>query len=86
MMIKKAVPTNEQQLIINESGNIVITARPGSGKTVTIVEKIKLISNELLDYQGVIAISFTKKASEELQIRCKRMNIPRKCSFFWDFG
>lgn len=82
MMIKKAVPTNEQQLIINESGNIVITARPGSGKTFTIVEKIKLISNELLDYQGVIAISFTKKASEELQIRCKRMNIPRKCSFF----
>lgn len=80
MMIKKAVPTNEQQLIINESGNIVITARPGSGKTFTIVEKIKLISNELLDYQGVIAISFTKKASEELQIRCKRMNIPRKCS------
>ncbi|XZK75503.1 UvrD-helicase domain-containing protein [Clostridium perfringens] len=81
-MNKKVVPTDEQQLIIDEPGNVVITARPGSGKTFTIVEKIKLISNELLDYQGVIAISFTRKASEELQIRCKRMNIAKKCSFF----
>ncbi|MGV1062735.1 UvrD-helicase domain-containing protein [Clostridium perfringens] len=82
MMLKESVPTSEQQAIIDEPGNIVITARPGSGKTFTIVEKIKLISKELLDYQGVIAISFTKKASEELQVRCKRMNIPKKCSFF----
>lgn len=81
-MNKKVVTTDEQQLIIDEPGNIVITARPGSGKTFTIVEKIKLISNELLDYQGVIAISFTRKASEELQIRCKIMNIAKKCSFF----
>ena len=81
-MNKKVVTTDEQQLIIDEAGNIVITARPGSGKTFTIVEKIKLISNELLDYQGVIAISFTRKASEELQIRCKIMNIAKKCSFF----
>ena len=82
MMLKEAVPTIEQQAIIYEPGSIVITARPGSGKTFTIIEKIKLISEELLDYQGVIAISFTKKSSEELQVRCKKMNIPKKCSFF----
>lgn len=75
-------PTKEQQTIIDEPGNIVVTARPGSGKTFTIVEKIKSISENLLDYQGVIAISFTRKASEELRIRCKRKNIPKKSSFF----
>lgn len=82
MMLRETMPTDEQQAILDEPGNVVVIARPGSGKTFTIVEKIKLISNELLDYQGVIAISFTGKASEELQIRCKRKNIPRKCSFF----
>lgn len=81
-MNKDVIPSEEQQKIIDEPGNIVITARPGSGKTFTIVEKIKNISDDLLDYQGVIAISFTKKASEELRIRCKKNNIPRKASFF----
>lgn len=51
-------PTDEQVKIINEQGNLVITAKPGSGKTFTIVEKIVNISNNLLNYQGVIAISF----------------------------
>lgn len=81
-MLSEAVATSEQQAIIDECGNVVVTARPGSGKTFTIVEKIKIISEKLLDYQGVIAISFTKKASEELQGRCKKKNIPKKCSFF----
>lgn len=81
-MAKINKPTQEQQLIIDDPGNIVVTARPGSGKTFTIVEKIKKISNELLDYQGVIAISFTRKASEELRLRCKRKNISKKSSFF----
>lgn len=81
-MSKENKPTAEQQAIIDYLGNMVVTAKPGSGKTFTIVEKIKSISNELLDYQGVIAISFTRKASEELKIRCKRSNIPNKGSFF----
>lgn len=80
--MNKNEPTAEQQEIINAQGNIVITARPGSGKTFTIVEKIKLISESLLDYQGVVAISFTKKASQELQVRCKKLNIKKKNSFF----
>ena len=77
MLMNKNEPTAEQQEIINAQGNIVITARPGSGKTFTIVEKIKLISESLLDYQGVVAISFTKKASQELQVRCKKLNIKK---------
>lgn len=80
--MNKSKPTVEQQEIINSKGNIVITARPGSGKTFTIVEKIKLISESLLDYEGVVAISFTRKASQELQKRCKKLNIPKKSSFF----
>lgn len=75
-------PTEEQRLIIDSPGNIVVTAKPGSGKTYTIVEKIAKIVTSLPDYKGVIAISYTNKASDELKKRCKQKNITAKQSFF----
>ncbi|EKC6444274.1 UvrD-helicase domain-containing protein [Staphylococcus pseudintermedius] len=68
-------PTSEQVRIIENQGNLVVTAKPGSGKTYTIVEKILDVSKGLLSYQGVIAISFTRKASQELEQRFKRKNL-----------
>ena len=35
--------SDEQKEIIKDKNNLVIIARPGSGKTYTIVEKIQLI-------------------------------------------
>ena len=75
-------PTKEQKAILNHDGNIVVTANPGSGKTYTIVEKIGDVLSELPSYKGVIAISFTNKASDELKKRCKRKGIDPKHSFF----
>lgn len=60
-------PTDEQKRIIRHDGNIVVTAKPGSGKTYTIVEKIADILPDLPAHKGVIAISFTNKASDELK-------------------
>ena len=62
-MVKE--PTEEQSKILQQKGNIVITAKPGSGKTYTIVEKIARVIPDLPEYKGVIAISFTNKASEQ---------------------
>lgn len=75
-------PTDEQQLIIDDTGNIVVTAKPGSGKTFTIVEKINQVSQGLHDHQGVIAISFTRKASRELEQRAIHRGIPKRLSFY----
>ena len=80
-MGKNIKPSPEQKKIIEHQENTVITAKPGSGKTFTIVEKISSISDSLLDYQGVIAISFTRKASQELELRFKRKGIERKNHF-----
>ena len=68
-MVKE--PTEEQSKILQQKGNIVITAKPGSGKTYTIVEKIARVIPDLPEYKGVIAISFTNKASvsKGVQIR-----------------
>lgn len=75
-------PTNEQKAILNYNGNTVVTANPGSGKTYTVVEKIGKVLHDLPSYKGIIAISFTNKASDELKKRCKRKGINAKSSFF----
>jgi superfamily I DNA/RNA helicase len=75
-------PTKEQQAILDSRGNLVIIANPGSGKTYVISEKIKQVLPELLEYQGVVAISYTNKASLELRTRCLSNGIPPKASFF----
>ncbi len=59
--------TKEQSIAIEYPSSMVLTACPGSGKTAVIVSKIV---NDLAlcnDYQGVIAISYTNKASDELK-------------------
>lgn len=70
----------EQKEIYNHKGNAVVIANPGSGKTFIICEKIKAIVYDLLDYEGVIAISYTNKASKELKDRLN--NINTKASYF----
>ena len=74
-------PSREQNDILNYKGNIVVLAKPGSGKTYTVCIKIKkIIEEELLNYEGIIAISYTNKASKELKNRIKNINI--KGSYF----
>ena len=75
-------PTNQQQKIIGASGNLVIVANPGSGKTFVLSEKIKTILPELIETKGVIAISYTNKASQELKSRCLKNGLAPKASFF----
>ena len=75
-------PTQEQRNILEYQGTAVITARPGSGKTYTVVEKIAQVLDPLPDFKGVIAISFTNKASDELKSRCKCKGVKTKQSFF----
>ncbi|WP_165062950.1 UvrD-helicase domain-containing protein [Adlercreutzia sp. ZJ154] len=75
-------PTPEQQAAIEHLGNAVVTARPGSGKTFTLVRMIAQEASDLLSYQGIIAISYTNKASDELEERCDSFGIDRASSFF----
>ncbi|WPO68390.1 ATP-dependent helicase [Acinetobacter haemolyticus] len=74
--------TKQQELAINYSYNMVITACPGSGKTTVVEEKIRNILPTIKAHQGIVAITFTKKASQELRLRCKRNNYDTKQSFF----
>lgn len=74
--------TKQQIAAIEHPGNLIITACPGSGKTTVISEKIRNEMVALKRHQGVIAITFTRKASKELARRCTRGGKETKSSFF----
>lgn len=74
--------TPEQEVIIKDNSNLVVIARPGSGKTQVLSIKIRNILDNLPEFKGVIAISYTNKASDELKKRSLRGGINEKGSFF----
>lgn len=75
-------PTPEQKRVLEETKHCAVIASPGSGKTFTLSVKIKGILPTLPDHKGVVAISFTNKASDELKRRCLSSGLDPKCSFF----
>lgn len=61
--------STEQANIVNAPlGPILVTATAGSGKTRVLVERVRyLLSANPLD--GILALTFTNKAAEEMQLR-----------------
>lgn len=80
-MNQKFELSEEQKEIISYDGNTVVLANPGSGKTTTMSYKIKEILSKS-KYKGVIAISYTNKASEELKTKVKGLVEDIKFSYF----
>ncbi|HDU8343363.1 TPA: ATP-dependent helicase [Proteus mirabilis] len=76
------IPTKQQIRAIEYLDSLVITACPGSGKTTVIAEKISSSLKLNKSYQGIIGITFTKKASAELKRRCSSNAKDLKSSFF----
>ena len=75
-------PTVEQKSAIDYPDSMVVIAKPGSGKTFVVSEKVRNVLQVLQPHQGVIAISYTNKASAELKRRCTHNGIDQKSSFF----
>ena len=56
--------------IEHEEGNLLVSASAGSGKTRTMVNRIlRLIAEKKVDVSEILAITFTKKAAQELKDR-----------------
>lgn len=75
-------PTEQQKIIIDYNGNSVVIAAPGSGKTFVVSQKIKRNLLDLKNHEGIIAISYTNKASNELKNRSLSNGENPKSSFF----
>lgn len=58
----------QSQIVLDSSKHLLVVAGAGSGKTLTILGKIKyLVENRNVDPNEIICISFTKAASEDLK-------------------
>lgn len=81
-MEKTLYPTKEQKAVIDYNSSLVAIAKPGSGKTFVLSQLIKKILPILPQHSGVIAISYTNKASNELKRRSSTSGTNVKRSFF----
>ena len=66
--------TDEQRAFLQASGNIVLHACPGSGKTSVVAQKlIQYITEWFRPHQGVAVLSFTNVASEEVEKQTRKI-------------
>ena len=80
-------PDKYQKKAINSKAkNLLILAGAGSGKTYTIVEKIKKIIKDGVKGNEILCISFTKEAALSLHNNLKKQNIDIKVKTFHSLG
>jgi len=64
--------TEEQKKIIFEEGDLIVIAGPGTGKTYTLVNKIKYLLENNNTPEKILVLTFSLKTSQELKVRLER--------------
>ncbi len=66
----------QKKAIISQQENILCVAGAGSGKTTVLTKRIEFLSKfKSVNQNKILAITFTKKAKEEMQHRLKELQI-----------
>lgn len=66
----------EQKQIVQSSGNILVTACPGGGKTRTLIHKIAYELDQCKENSKmIVAITYTNAAADEIESRIEKMGI-----------
>jgi DNA helicase-4 len=83
---KKLDDQQRTALITDEYSNLII-AGAGSGKTLTIIGKVKyLIEKKNVKPENILLLSFTKKTVEELNERLKSIGLNARATTFHKLG
>ena len=64
--------TPEQQKIIDNQGNTIVIANPGTGKTTTLSFKIISLLNQNVNPEDILCITYTEKAKKEMYDAIKK--------------
>ena len=79
----KNLSEEQRQAVEAMDDNILVSAGPGSGKTVVIVNRVyNLIKNKGVSPRNIIVITFTKAAANHMRKRFLAIS-GEGVSFFW---
>ncbi len=72
-----AEPTPQQAAAINKEGRVIVSASAGSGKTFVMIERLVSYVEKGGDLDGVLAVTFTKKAAAQMKEKLRSALIKR---------
>ena len=76
----------QKKVIKNKSKNLLVVAAAGSGKTLTIVYKIKKLIKKGVKPEEILCVTFTKAAAHSLHVKLQKENINLKVNTFHSLG
>jgi helicase, uvrD/REP family protein len=83
----KSLDDQQRQAIITDEYSNLIIAGAGSGKTLTILGKVKyLVEKRNIDPSKILLLSFTRKTVEELNQRLRNLGMKTKATTFHKLG
>src|SRR5580704_8180213 len=75
-------PTDEQARVIGHHGSAFVSACPGAGKTLVLVERARvLLKDRTSSGKGIAFLSFTNAAVSELERRLREEGLLRSPPF-----
>ena len=84
--ISSNLSVEQRAAVFSENRNLLVTAGPGSGKTVVIVNRIiYLINHKKIDPKNIIVITFTRAAAINMKNRYTAINGKERVPFFGTF-
>src|SRR5436309_11082077 len=66
----------QQEATVQEDERNLIVAAAGSGKTRTLIAKVRYLLERRVVPTNILAVTFTNKATEEMEDRLKQMSVP----------
>ena len=77
----------QRRVVLSDEDYTLVIAGAGAGKTTTIEAKVKyLVDKKDVDPDRILIVSFTKKATDELRDRFKKLEIPVNIATFHSIG
>ncbi len=83
---EKKLDRYQKKVVGSKARNLLVLAGAGSGKTFTIVAKIKKLIEEGMLPEEILCISFTKSAAKSLEEKLKKESIYIKVKTFHSLG